>query len=224
MDDLHNTTLDWRALAADEISLRKRALFEERSTIPGEIERLGERASAIGTELSELDAAARVLNLLPRSPDAAVVVEPVFETLADRQFNQGSPPRIAKHRVMPAVRFKKFALEVLRARYPNPVRAAELSKLAQAELGRAFHEKTAGMTLYRLSVDGTASRDGHDWFFVPATEAQSAEQDNPDGEPSGLDPGISSAGVGAPVAPTGLWPEPGRQGGTRKISTSTVCT
>ena len=38
-----------------------------------------------------------------------------------------------------------------------------------------MHDKTVGMTLYRLSKDGLARRDGRTWFYVAPKE----ETENP---------------------------------------------
>ncbi len=42
--------------------------------------------------------------------------------------------------------------------------------------GETLHEKTVGMTLYRLSQDNLVHRDGHTWFFGPPPPA---ETENP---------------------------------------------
>ncbi len=47
--------------------------------------------------------------------------------------------------------------------------------------GLAVHEKTVGMTLYRLSRDGLVHRVGHTWFFGPSK----AEAENPGVEAPG---------------------------------------
>ena len=39
-----------------------------------------------------------------------------------------------------------------------------------AAKGVEMHDKTVGMTLYRLSKEGAARRDGRTWFFVPPKE------------------------------------------------------
>lgn len=39
--------------------------------------------------------------------------------------------------------------------------------------GEVLHEKTIGMTLFRLSQKGVARRDGHTWFYVqPPAETE----------------------------------------------------
>jgi hypothetical protein len=46
-----------------------------------------------------------------------------------------------------------------------------------------IHDKTVGMTLYRLLKDDLVRREGHTWFFVP----QVGETKNPAGDTAGLE-------------------------------------
>ena len=57
-----------------------------------------------------------------------------------------------------------------------PIKAAILAQ------GIEMHEKTVGMTLYRLSKDGLARRLGRTWFFI----IPKGEMENPDAGASGL--------------------------------------
>lgn len=84
------------------------------------------------------------------------------------------------------VLFKDAALRVLRDVHPEGLKAAEVRERVSAQYGLDSHEKTAGMTLYRLKKEGLVRRDGFTWFFVPPSqrEAQSAQED-PDDAASG---------------------------------------
>jgi hypothetical protein len=64
-------------------------------------------------------------------------------------------------------RVKNRILDAARRAHPQPVRATTLrTELASA--GFTIHEKTVGMTLYRLlSKDKLLRRVGHDWYYVP---------------------------------------------------------
>ena len=53
--------------------------------------------------------------------------------------------------------------------------ATALRKHIEADYHIELHEKTVGMTLYRLSNEGLVRRKGRTWFFVP----QIAEKKNP---------------------------------------------
>jgi hypothetical protein len=71
--------------------------------------------------------------------------------------------------------FKDIALELLKEAFPRPVKAAHVQSAAEAETGRVFHWKTAGMTLYRLKQDGLARREGQNWYFVPPAQSDLEE-------------------------------------------------
>jgi hypothetical protein len=78
-------------------------------------------------------------------------------------------------------KIKDYVLEAAKQAYPNPVRATLLRKHLE-EQGVTVHEKTMGMTLYRLSTQGLIKREGRDWFFVPNPHAEQDEE-NPGNEP-----------------------------------------
>lgn len=61
-------------------------------------------------------------------------------------------------------------------------KAAPIRKYLFDTYGQETHEKTVGMTLYRLLKDGAVKRTGHTWFFVPLVERDK----NPGGETPGL--------------------------------------
>ena len=61
---------------------------------------------------------------------------------------------------------KEFVLSEVRRAFPNPMKAAEIRVKLEAA-GQEVHEKTVGMTLYRLSKSGKVKREGIEWFFVP---------------------------------------------------------
>jgi len=82
---------------------------------------------------------------------------------------------------------KEHAIRAAELAYPNSIRASTLRQKLE-EMGIKVHEKTVGMTLYRLSKDGMLRRDGWDWFFVPEDERRPAA---PQGEESpGDEPGL----------------------------------
>ena len=81
---------------------------------------------------------------------------------------------------------REHAIEAAEKAYPNAVRAGTIRKNLE-EIGIKTHEKTVGMTLYRLLKDGVLRRDGWDWFFVPADQrnANSKAKEAPGGEAPG---------------------------------------
>lgn len=69
----------------------------------------------------------------------------------------------------------EIVLERLLAAGDVGSKAADIREFIEKTYDIEIHEKTAGMTLYRLQVQGKVRREGHTWFFVP----QSAETKNP---------------------------------------------
>lgn len=80
-----------------------------------------------------------------------------------------------------APKIKDFVADSLRKAGDHGIKAAEIRLLLQATHNIETHEKTVGMTLYRLSREGLARRDGITWFFVPPP----AEKKNPGGDTPG---------------------------------------
>jgi hypothetical protein len=78
----------------------------------------------------------------------------------------GSPEKSIKDRV----------LEAAQSAYPNPVKASGLRKQLE-ETGLKVHEKTVGMTLFRLSKRGLMRRRGLEWFFVPEDQRAAQSSD-----------------------------------------------
>lgn len=66
--------------------------------------------------------------------------------------------------------------KILLDAHPGTLRAADI-RARLAELGfETLHEKTVGMTLYRLSQDGIVERKGLDWSFVPLEKRQERQK------------------------------------------------
>jgi hypothetical protein len=73
---------------------------------------------------------------------------------------------------------RELTLRCLKAAFPEGKRASEIRDEVEAARAEELHEKTVGMTLYRLSQaePPLARRDGMKWFYVPPK----AETKNPD--------------------------------------------
>jgi hypothetical protein len=100
--------------------------------------------------------------------EAASEVEPPRETVPETQ----RPP------------IKQIAVDRLLATGEAGLRASDIREYIERTYpsSTAIHEKTVGMTLYRLLKEGLVRRKGHVWFFVPPK----AETKNPAGETAGL--------------------------------------
>lgn len=97
---------------------------------------LREQEAAIVAEIGDIKAAARVLGVtLP--PDTV----------------EGPPPGEVKAYVLGQL-----------AAHPQGVRAREIRESYLSATSKTIHEKTVGMTLYRLMGNGQARRIGHVWY------------------------------------------------------------
>jgi hypothetical protein len=83
---------------------------------------------------------------------------------------------------------REFVLDALKTKAAEGARAAEIRTSYEAARNTKLHDKTIGMTLYRLSKDNLVRRDGRTWFYVPLVES-----------------GTKNPGVGAPGNIEDLW-------------------
>jgi hypothetical protein len=154
---------DWREAAAAEYAARRTALVKSRRLAANRFKRVQEKLQSIETELEELDRGARVFGLALPDEGPPGIEDTVPYTAADiAAAIARTTPRQAEVR-----QFKDVALELLAQAYPSPLKAADVQQGASRALGRQFHWKTAGMTLYRLKNDYAVRRSGQDWYFVP---------------------------------------------------------
>jgi hypothetical protein len=110
----------------------------------------------------------------PPPPPSAPPAPPIpTDTIYPPAVILGPPPR-------PTVR--EVALMRLREAGGKGAKAADIREYFERTYGQVVHEKTVGMTLYRLLQANQVRRDGHTWFFGPS----SAETKNPGGETPGL--------------------------------------
>ncbi|MER9402739.1 hypothetical protein NKI36_01620 [Mesorhizobium caraganae] len=87
--------------------------------------------------------------------------------------------------VQPQPTIREIVIAQLSAAGEIGVKAAEVRKYIELTYNQTVHEKTVGMTLYRLSKDGFARRDGRTWFSAkPEAEAENPGVDAPGSEES----------------------------------------
>lgn len=79
-----------------------------------------------------------------------------------KTVNDPSVPKTLSKR--PSI--KELVLIEAQKAYPNPIRAANVRKTLEAIREEKLHEKTIGMTLYRLLKEGKLRREGWDWFLL----------------------------------------------------------
>lgn len=65
---------------------------------------------------------------------------------------------------------RELVLSALRAAGTAGTKAPPIRESIEKLRGARLHDKTVGMTLYRLSQDGLARRVGRTWFFVAETK------------------------------------------------------
>jgi hypothetical protein len=83
-----------------------------------------------------------------------------FESYADGDQSSYSAP----------ANIREMVIECLKQAGSSGAKVADVKKFI-AGLGIEMHDKTAGMTLYRLSKEGIARREGRDWFYLqPASD------------------------------------------------------
>lgn len=70
---------------------------------------------------------------------------------------------------------RDIVLDYLRVAGPAGSKTAPIREFIERTYGDIIHEKTVGMTLYRLSKEGFVRRAGHTWFSLPPK----AEEENP---------------------------------------------
>ena len=77
----------------------------------------------------------------------------------------------------PVPTVREFILQEAQKSYPEPVRAGDLRRRMHEQYGAQVHEKTFGMTLYRLSKEDLPPiqrRGRQDWYFVPEEDRPAA--------------------------------------------------
>ncbi|MDP2123089.1 MAG: hypothetical protein Q8J92_01790 [Parvibaculum sp.] len=170
----------WKIKAAEEVTEERHSLLILRKQRVAEHQ---QEIRRIDDKLSDLTVSARALGL------------PVTWLNEERGLTLAASDFLVVHHHGPNVReavakpppFKNRALELLAEAYPAPMKAAEIRSKIEAETRSKFHEKTAGMSLYRLSRDGLVRREGKDlWFFVPEDQRN---KENPGSGSQPEDPG-----------------------------------
>lgn len=96
--------------------------------------------------------------------DSTAVPEPLG--VADAAQGYGAPS------------IRAMVAEELKNAGPAGAQAAAIRRTIENRLARKLHDKTIGMTLYRLARSGAAHRSGRTWFASEATGAPEAEAEH----------------------------------------------
>ena len=179
MSDPSNVVANALAMRFADLCSTHHGLSREIAAAQARLEILEGRRRETWRDAQSMHSAAKQLNI-----DLIAVLEELY-----RQANtpaENRPDLIPFEAVQSAIpaegtaTIREFALAQAKAAFPQPVRASELRKQLEAD-GRPTHEKTVGMTLYRLLREGHLRREGHNWFFLPP----SAGTKNPGASPPG---------------------------------------
>lgn len=78
-----------------------------------------------------------------------------------------APKQIEATALLPLPPIKDVILDRLTSAGGAGAKATEIRNFIASTYAGEIHEKTVGMTLYRLLRDGRVRREGHTWFIVP---------------------------------------------------------
>ncbi len=183
---------------AYQLIIEKRdQLLTERADIRQQRASLAARDRAIDRELADCVAGARVFGYsleLPKDdgdgeqialfPGATSTVsgktysyfiDRVEHALKSTNVAVSDATQIAAHAAPTMPKIRDIVLDRLRAVGNRGTRALPIRKYIEDTYHQDIHEKTVGMTLYRLSQEGLVHRMGHVWFFGP----ESSGTENP---------------------------------------------
>lgn len=155
-----------------QTSVEQHKLFERRRDLREQIDTVRKAAKTFGVDAL----------LWPHRTERA---REITQTVLDYGFFTASnqteavPMSIAPNENSKPIR--ELVLDRLKAAGPEGSKAAPIREYLESALGIKTHEKTVGMTLYRLFKRGLARREGVTWFFVPPD----AEKKNPAVSPAG---------------------------------------
>lgn len=187
-----------RKIAADPLVvstiLQKRdALLAERRDVRAKQVSLAARDREIDRELADCQAAGRVFGVDVEIPRDAVVMDgtqrgtvilsrAAYEkatgiiAATNALIGQTAPTAAEKAVTTKAEmpRVSDIVLDQLRKAGTAGSKAAPIQKYIESTYGTTIHDKTVGMTLYRLSQEDPPKvrRQGHTWFFVPEAETK----------------------------------------------------
>ena len=155
------------AAAIDAIKEKMHSAILELEQIPAKRQDLDRREKELNRIVANAKAAGELFGVELETPDDVI-----------RQSEHSAIRRHTENQV-PTIR--ELTVEWLKTAGDSGIKAATIRQQIESKYHINLHDKTVGMTLWRLSQDGLARREGHTWFFVPPT----AETENPGGEAPG---------------------------------------
>jgi hypothetical protein len=163
-----------RAGAATIVAGKRDALVAARSELLEQRADILSRLRRVEREIADCRATARLFQLDIEFPPDEQETRAAAPEVADRQLKQhihAQWERLAARRQT----LKDVLLDQLKLAGQTGCKAAPLRELFESTTGQIIHEKTVGMTLYRLLKDGLVHRNGHTWFFGPPPAAAGSD-------------------------------------------------
>ncbi len=162
-----------RGDALEAIADKRRGLEKQHAEVRALIQDEMKRLRSIERELEDCDAASRLFGQHEAADDASEFTGGQPKMTSPRELGGALSPST---QTVPSLKpsFKEAAIEFLQKVYPRGLKATHIRALAQSHYGLTAHEKTAGMTLYRLKKEGLVRRNGLYWYFM-APERHPAE-------------------------------------------------
>jgi hypothetical protein len=155
-----------RGNALEAIADKRRGLEEQHAEVRALIQDEMKRLRSIERELEDCDAASRLFGQHESREDAEEFIDDGKPKVTPLRELGGAPSPLTQ--TVPSLKpsFKEAAIEFLQKVYPRGLKATHIRALAQSHYGIGAHEKTAGMTLYRLKKEGLVRRNGLYWYFM----------------------------------------------------------
>jgi hypothetical protein len=170
---------------------RRASSWFERKRLKKIVEESGEKIKKLDSQIDDVETGLRGLGF---DFSVAGVWDAIYKEVKDevraRVFGTGAalehqateaqkvesppPPKVPK--------IQEILLERLREAGDAGSKAAPMRQYIEDRYRLKIHDKTVGMTLYRLLGKGQVRREGHIWFFVPPV----AETKNPGVSAPGL--------------------------------------
>lgn len=135
------------------------------------------------SEVSKLRIGSEIFDRLRKSLAApSVAYRNFYQAIEGADAVQGPPPPpppvpTAEIKALAAIqdalnapaempRISDVVLDRLKAAGSQGSKASPIQRYIESTYGKKIHDKTVGMTLYRLQKDGLVRRDGHTWFIT----------------------------------------------------------
>lgn len=163
-----------RKAALEAVFEKLAGFIDERHSIQIEITELNRRNLRIDQELADCAAAARLFGATAQEIENQIEKATNESQEIDR-MDRAVTRAIRTGAVGPATpsqmpKIKDIVLDRLRAAGPSGTKAAQIREFIDMMYGsdaNPIHEKTVGMSLYRLLKQGLAHRRGLIWIFGP---------------------------------------------------------